>query len=174
MDETIYPCTALVASDGKGGGVILKHTGEVFSQDVKENGGDLSMLGLSKAPFGLSAWEGTSQWVPGTYFNPDEGEWQHSGSFRMLAVDEIRELLFVSSGLTEMPTCESISKHEKSIVSSMIIDLLGGTKIEDWQEVGRQMLVDKPHFDEDTAIRIGAFAPILVGLMRVLQRTKDT
>jgi len=173
MDETIHPCTALVASNGKGAGVVLKHTGEVFSKDVEEYGsGDLSSLRLSKAPFGLSVWEGTSQWVPGTYFNPDEGDWEHNGSFRMLTVEEIREVLFTSSGAKELPTCESIVKHEKSIISGMIIDLIMSTEVEDWSELGVQMLVDNPRFNANTVTRLGAFAPILAGFMRALRRAK--
>ena len=43
---------------------------------------------LDDAPDGIFVWEGDHKWIPGGYFNPEEGEMEPVGEFRMPTEEE--------------------------------------------------------------------------------------
>jgi hypothetical protein len=81
------PSKAIIACDGKGNGCVLFYIGDGITEEI-ETGTYCSIdeLGLDKAPFGLSVWEGefvacVDEYEPENYTKPE-------GSFRELTEAE--------------------------------------------------------------------------------------
>jgi hypothetical protein len=86
--RTIMSC-AVVASDGRGNGVLLHHLGPAIDWAIDEIGRDLGDLGLSDSPAGVWVWTGTMGSVRVTSIDYGEDwDWEVTGDWREPTAEE--------------------------------------------------------------------------------------
>lgn len=83
------PSKAVIANRENGRGCIIWVTlGSLLEDQMREGSDDLADLGLDDAPPGISIWEGTFVWRPGSWEYPQDGELWPKGAFRAPSDDE--------------------------------------------------------------------------------------
>lgn len=80
---------AVIAAKQGRGAVLHVVQGTCLAQDLEDIGPDLDDLGLDDAPDGISIFEGTTEWYPGSFESPNDGGSEHVGKFRPLTVEEL-------------------------------------------------------------------------------------
>jgi len=87
------PNAALIANTKNGGVVLHARPGCTLYYEIHEVGSvQVGDYGFDDAPEGLTVWEGTSAWQPGSYETPQDGMTIYEGTYRRLNNEELAKV----------------------------------------------------------------------------------
>lgn len=87
------PNAALIANTKNGGVVLHARPGCHLFYEIHEVGSvQVGDYGFDDAPEGVSVWEGTAAWQPGSYETPQDGMTIYEGKYRRLTNEELEKV----------------------------------------------------------------------------------
>ena len=115
------PSRAVIALGAGGRGCVLHYDGPHLSYEIEDAGlYEVSDLGLDDAPPGVSVWEGTYVWCPGTWECPQDGDWEPRGTFRPLTDEEWARIRAGSEPWTKRSAFDAMAEQAGPLPTTVL------------------------------------------------------